>query len=178
MTKNIEDLLYRGDSLERMGELSGRLREDSKKYRKAAVRINWELMLKQVSLDFAPGSPDRLANHRIVRTFRWRRACHLHSSLLAILLIACSAWPSFLCMNVCIVNTSVIAGYNPPILESGDLREHVSYLMQSKSHPLLRRNHLLLPYRRESGLPRLDHRHVVRQSMATRRLLFHASACR
>jgi hypothetical protein len=51
MTKNIEDLLYRGDSLERMGEMSGRLREDSKKYRKAAVRINWELMLKQVSFE-------------------------------------------------------------------------------------------------------------------------------
>lgn len=49
MTKNIEDLLYRGDSLERMGEMSGRLREDSLKYRKAAVRINWELLLKQVS---------------------------------------------------------------------------------------------------------------------------------
>lgn len=48
MTKNIEDLLYRGDSLERMGEMSGRLREDSKKYRKAAVRINWELLIKQV----------------------------------------------------------------------------------------------------------------------------------
>ena len=47
MTKNIEDLLYRGDSLERMGEMSGRLREDSKKYRRAAVRINWELLLKQ-----------------------------------------------------------------------------------------------------------------------------------
>ena len=47
MTKNIEDLLYRGDSLERMGELSGRLREDSRKYRKAAVRINWDLLLKQ-----------------------------------------------------------------------------------------------------------------------------------
>ncbi|RMZ80520.1 hypothetical protein DV737_g2925, partial [Chaetothyriales sp. CBS 132003] len=47
MTKNIEDLLYRGDSLERMGEMSGRLREDSKKYRKAAVRINWDLLLKQ-----------------------------------------------------------------------------------------------------------------------------------
>ncbi len=47
MTKNIEDLLYRGDSLERMGEMSGRLREDSKRYRKAAVRINWELLLKQ-----------------------------------------------------------------------------------------------------------------------------------
>lgn len=47
MTKNIEDLLYRGDSLERMGELSGRLREDSRKYKKAAVRINWELLIKQ-----------------------------------------------------------------------------------------------------------------------------------
>ncbi|RJE25157.1 Protein transport protein sec22 [Aspergillus sclerotialis] len=47
MTKNIEDLLYRGDSLERMGELSGRLREDSKKYKRAAVRINWELLVKQ-----------------------------------------------------------------------------------------------------------------------------------
>lgn len=47
MTKNIEDLLYRGDSLEKMGELSSRLRDDSKKYRRAAVRINWELMLKQ-----------------------------------------------------------------------------------------------------------------------------------
>ena len=47
VTNNIEDLLYRGDSLERMGEMSGRLREDSKKYRKAAVRINCELLLKQ-----------------------------------------------------------------------------------------------------------------------------------
>jgi len=47
MTKNIEDLLYRGDSLERMGEISSRLRDDSKKYRRAAVRINWELLLKQ-----------------------------------------------------------------------------------------------------------------------------------
>ncbi|KAI1006634.1 hypothetical protein K3495_g1587 [Podosphaera aphanis] len=47
MTKNIEDLLYRGDSLERMGEVSNRLREDSRKYRKAAVKINWDLLLKQ-----------------------------------------------------------------------------------------------------------------------------------
>lgn len=47
MTKNIEDLLYRGDSLDRMGEISSRLRDDSKKYRRAAVRINWELLLKQ-----------------------------------------------------------------------------------------------------------------------------------
>ena len=48
MTKNIEDLLYRGDSLERMGDMSQRLREDSKNYRKAAVKINWDLLLKQV----------------------------------------------------------------------------------------------------------------------------------
>ncbi|KAH0610872.1 uncharacterized protein H6S33_011299 [Morchella sextelata] len=47
MTKNIEDLLYRGDSLERMGDMSSRLRDESKKYRQAAVRINWEAMLKQ-----------------------------------------------------------------------------------------------------------------------------------
>lgn len=50
MTKNIEDLLYRGDSLERMGDISSRLREDSRKYKKAAVRINWELLLKQVRI--------------------------------------------------------------------------------------------------------------------------------
>ncbi|OAA41720.1 protein transport protein sec22 [Metarhizium rileyi] len=47
MTKNIEDLLYRGDSLDRMGEISSQLRDDSKKYRRAAVRINWDLLLKQ-----------------------------------------------------------------------------------------------------------------------------------
>ncbi|KAF5123392.1 Protein transport protein sec22 [Metarhizium anisopliae] len=47
MTKNIEDLLYRGDSLDRMGEISSRLRDDSKRYRRAAVRINWDLLLKQ-----------------------------------------------------------------------------------------------------------------------------------
>ncbi|KAJ8119497.1 hypothetical protein ONZ43_g3559 [Nemania bipapillata] len=47
MTKNIEDLLYRGDSLERMGEMSSRLRDDSKKYRKAASKINWDLLVKQ-----------------------------------------------------------------------------------------------------------------------------------
>ncbi|KAF2485813.1 Longin-like domain-containing protein [Neohortaea acidophila] len=46
MTKNIEDLLYRGDSLEKMGDMSSRLREDSAKYKRAAVRINWERMLE------------------------------------------------------------------------------------------------------------------------------------
>jgi hypothetical protein len=52
MTKNIEDLLYRGDSLDKMGEMSGRLREDSRKYKKAAVKINWDAMLAKVSAFF------------------------------------------------------------------------------------------------------------------------------
>lgn len=47
LTKNVNDLLYRGDSLEKMGDMSSRLREDSAKYKRAAVRINWELLLKQ-----------------------------------------------------------------------------------------------------------------------------------
>jgi len=47
MSKNLEDLLYRGDSLDRMGQMSSDLRESSKKYKRAAVRINWELLLKQ-----------------------------------------------------------------------------------------------------------------------------------
>lgn len=50
MKKNIEDIINRGDSLNKMGEMSGRLREESAKYRRAAVRINWELLLKQVSI--------------------------------------------------------------------------------------------------------------------------------
>ncbi|KAJ2993494.1 hypothetical protein NUW58_g1826 [Xylaria curta] len=33
--------------LGRMGEMSSRLRDDSKKYRKAAVKINWDLLIKQ-----------------------------------------------------------------------------------------------------------------------------------
>lgn len=48
MTKNIEDLLYRGDSLERMGDMSSTLRDESKKYKRAAAKINWDLMIKQV----------------------------------------------------------------------------------------------------------------------------------
>lgn len=47
MTKNIEDLLYRGDSLERMGDMSSQLKMESSKYRKAAKKINWDLMMKQ-----------------------------------------------------------------------------------------------------------------------------------
>ncbi|KAK6511555.1 SNAP receptor [Arthrobotrys musiformis] len=47
MTKNIEDLLYRGDSLDKMGDMSSRLKQDSAKYKKAARRINWDLLIRQ-----------------------------------------------------------------------------------------------------------------------------------
>lgn len=47
MTKNIEDLLYRGDSLDKMSDLSNTLRNDSIKYRKKAQQINFEAMLRQ-----------------------------------------------------------------------------------------------------------------------------------
>lgn len=47
MTKNIEDLLYRGDSLDKMSDLSLSLRNDSIKYRKKAQQINFEAMLRQ-----------------------------------------------------------------------------------------------------------------------------------
>ncbi|GAB7350291.1 hypothetical protein MBLNU459_g0929t1 [Dothideomycetes sp. NU459] len=47
MSKNLEDLLYRGDSLDKMGQMSQDLRESSRKYKRAAVKMNWELLLKQ-----------------------------------------------------------------------------------------------------------------------------------
>ncbi|KAK0242966.1 protein transport protein Sec22 [Armillaria nabsnona] len=47
MTKNMEELLWRGDSLDRMSQLSTSLRADSEKYRKAARNINWQAMLRQ-----------------------------------------------------------------------------------------------------------------------------------
>ncbi|KAK9386485.1 Longin-like domain-containing protein [Lipomyces mesembrius] len=47
MTKNIEDLLYRGDSLDRMTNLSSSLRAESSKYRKAAKQINFDAMIRQ-----------------------------------------------------------------------------------------------------------------------------------
>lgn len=47
MTKNIEDLLYRGDSLDKMSDLSSSLKNDSLKYRKRAQRINLEALIRQ-----------------------------------------------------------------------------------------------------------------------------------
>lgn len=87
MTKNIEDLLYRGDSLERMGDISSRLREDSRKYRKAAVRINWELLLKQVSgIISRPPQACADANCAPVRAGRRAGVHHNRLHLVAVLL--------------------------------------------------------------------------------------------
>ncbi|KAK6204973.1 uncharacterized protein RJT21DRAFT_117453 [Scheffersomyces amazonensis] len=47
MTKNIEDLLYRGDSLDKMSDLSSILKNDSLKYKRRAQRINLEALIKQ-----------------------------------------------------------------------------------------------------------------------------------
>ncbi|CDO96295.1 unnamed protein product [Kluyveromyces dobzhanskii CBS 2104] len=47
MTKNIEDLLYRGDSLDKMSDMSASLRQDAKKYRASAQKINFDLLLSQ-----------------------------------------------------------------------------------------------------------------------------------
>ncbi|EPT02844.1 hypothetical protein FOMPIDRAFT_1022719 [Fomitopsis schrenkii] len=47
MTKNMEELLWRGDSLDRMSHLSSSLRSESEKYRKAARNINIQAMLRQ-----------------------------------------------------------------------------------------------------------------------------------
>ncbi|KAL5530447.1 SEC22 [Sanghuangporus sanghuang] len=47
MTKNMEELLWRGDSLDRMSHLSTSLRTESEKYRKAARNINLHAMLRQ-----------------------------------------------------------------------------------------------------------------------------------
>ncbi|KAF5393561.1 hypothetical protein D9757_000255 [Collybiopsis confluens] len=47
MTKNMEELLWRGDSLDRMSHLSTSLRSESEKYRKTARNINLQAMLRQ-----------------------------------------------------------------------------------------------------------------------------------
>ncbi|WVO12597.1 hypothetical protein L204_100202 [Cryptococcus depauperatus] len=47
MTKNMEDLLWRGDSLDRMSQLSTSLRSESVKYRKAARNINLQALIRK-----------------------------------------------------------------------------------------------------------------------------------
>ncbi|KAJ8592096.1 snare-like protein [Rhizopogon salebrosus TDB-379] len=47
MTKNMEELLWRGDSLDRMSHLSTSLRSESEKYRKAARNVNLQALIRQ-----------------------------------------------------------------------------------------------------------------------------------
>ncbi|GAA5941655.1 synaptobrevin family protein [Sporobolomyces koalae] len=47
MTKNMEDLLWRGDSLDRMSTMSSSLRDESLKYRKAAKKINTDALIRK-----------------------------------------------------------------------------------------------------------------------------------
>ncbi|KAH3672876.1 hypothetical protein WICPIJ_010005 [Wickerhamomyces pijperi] len=47
LSKNIEDLLYRGDSLDKMSDISSSIRQESKKYRKAAHKINLDLLIQK-----------------------------------------------------------------------------------------------------------------------------------
>ncbi|KAG8745787.1 SNAP receptor [Ceratobasidium sp. 414] len=47
MTKNMEELLWRGDSLDKMSHLSTSLRSESAKYRKAARNINTQALIRK-----------------------------------------------------------------------------------------------------------------------------------
>ncbi|WFD18691.1 SNAP receptor [Malassezia caprae] len=47
MTKNMEDLLWRGDSLDHMSSMSSSLRDESLKYRRAARKINVDAMIRK-----------------------------------------------------------------------------------------------------------------------------------
>lgn len=50
MTRNIDDLLSRGESLDKMSTLSSTLRDESIKYRKAARNVNLKAMLREYGL--------------------------------------------------------------------------------------------------------------------------------
>ncbi|KAJ2161493.1 SNAP receptor [Coemansia sp. RSA 552] len=50
MTKNMEDLLWRGDSLDRMSTLSDRLRNQSEKYRKNTRQLNLEFLYRKYGI--------------------------------------------------------------------------------------------------------------------------------
>lgn len=47
MTKNMEDLLWRGDSLQRMSTMSSSLKDESLKYRKAARQVNIDALVRK-----------------------------------------------------------------------------------------------------------------------------------
>ncbi|WFD36598.1 SNAP receptor [Malassezia cuniculi] len=47
MTKNMEDLLWRGDSLDQMSSMSSSLRDESLRYHRAARKINFEALVRK-----------------------------------------------------------------------------------------------------------------------------------
>ncbi|TIB01206.1 hypothetical protein E3P94_01492 [Wallemia ichthyophaga] len=49
MTKNIEDLLWRGDSLDKMSHLSTSLKDESFKYKRAAKKVNLDALIRKYS---------------------------------------------------------------------------------------------------------------------------------
>jgi vesicle transport protein SEC22 len=112
MTKNIEDLLYRGDSLERMGEMSGRLREDSRKYKRAAVRINWELLMKMVSFLFFGFA--NIVVWSICGSWVYN-TCILHLEVLVEMsfgtsrILSCSIWGRAVCCGAAFWDKSYVA---------------------------------------------------------------------
>ncbi|KAJ1675746.1 SNAP receptor [Spiromyces aspiralis] len=53
MSKNMEDLLWRGDSLDRMNTLSDQLRNQSQKYRRDARRLNLEALYRKYGIPLA-----------------------------------------------------------------------------------------------------------------------------
>ncbi|KAJ1735902.1 SNAP receptor [Coemansia biformis] len=50
MTKNMEDLLWRGGSLDRMSSLSDRLRDESEKYRKDSKRLRLQALITKYGI--------------------------------------------------------------------------------------------------------------------------------
>ncbi|KAJ1915408.1 SNAP receptor [Mycoemilia scoparia] len=53
MSKNMEDLLWRGDSLDRMNTLSDQLRDQSLKYRRDARKLNLEALYRKYGIPAA-----------------------------------------------------------------------------------------------------------------------------
>ncbi|EIM19504.1 protein transport protein SEC22 [Wallemia mellicola CBS 633.66] len=47
MNKNISDLLWRGDNLDRMSSLSSNLRDESLKYKRAAKKVNFDALIRK-----------------------------------------------------------------------------------------------------------------------------------
>ncbi|KAJ8654288.1 hypothetical protein O0I10_010110 [Lichtheimia ornata] len=47
MTKNMEDLLWRGDSLDRMSHISGELKDSAKMFKDKARHLNWQALYRK-----------------------------------------------------------------------------------------------------------------------------------